>query len=136
MVENGNFYGRGATDNKAGVVALVSTILRFHRERSGPRVNWCLLLSATKRRAWNRPAFAAHPWVRNAEFAINTDAGSGIIGEDIGKPLIYLIQGAEGFCDVTSSSPIPAGTVQGRAATTRSSTWLMRSSGSGIFAFR
>ena len=38
---------------------------------------------------------AAHPWVKNAEFAINTDAGGGILDETTGKPLIYLVQGAE-----------------------------------------
>ena len=27
--ENGNFYGRGTSDNKAGVVAMMSTILRI-----------------------------------------------------------------------------------------------------------
>jgi len=37
---------------------------------------------------------AAHDWVKGAEFAINTDAGGGGLGED-GKPLIYLVQGAE-----------------------------------------
>src|SRR5688572_32555244 len=34
--ENGNFYGRGTSDNKAGVVALVSTILRFKAEQLKP----------------------------------------------------------------------------------------------------
>jgi acetylornithine deacetylase/succinyl-diaminopimelate desuccinylase-like protein len=38
---------------------------------------------------------AAHSWVKNAEFAINTDAGGGILDETSGKPLIYLVQGAE-----------------------------------------
>ena len=38
---------------------------------------------------------AAHPWVKNAEFAINTDAGGGILDDTSGKPLIYLVQGAE-----------------------------------------
>jgi acetylornithine deacetylase/succinyl-diaminopimelate desuccinylase-like protein len=38
---------------------------------------------------------AAHPWVRNAEFAINTDAGGGFLDDATGKPLIYLVQGAE-----------------------------------------
>jgi acetylornithine deacetylase/succinyl-diaminopimelate desuccinylase-like protein len=37
---------------------------------------------------------AQHPWVKNAEFAINTDAGGGALAPD-GKPLIYLVQGAE-----------------------------------------
>ena len=30
LEENGVFYGRGTTDNKAGVAALMSTILRLH----------------------------------------------------------------------------------------------------------
>ena len=34
--ENGNFYGRGTSDNKAGVVALVSTILRFKAAQLKP----------------------------------------------------------------------------------------------------
>jgi acetylornithine deacetylase/succinyl-diaminopimelate desuccinylase-like protein len=34
--ENGNFYGRGTTDNKAGVVSLVSTILRIKAEKLKP----------------------------------------------------------------------------------------------------
>jgi acetylornithine deacetylase/succinyl-diaminopimelate desuccinylase-like protein len=38
---------------------------------------------------------AAHPWVKDAEFAINTDAGGGMLDDTTGKPLIYLVQGAE-----------------------------------------
>ena len=38
---------------------------------------------------------AAHEWVKNAELAINTDAGGGILDDETGKPLIYLVQGAE-----------------------------------------
>ena len=37
---------------------------------------------------------AAHDWVRNAEFAINTDAGGGTLGQD-GRPMTYGVQGAE-----------------------------------------
>jgi acetylornithine deacetylase/succinyl-diaminopimelate desuccinylase-like protein len=33
--------------------------------------------------------------VANAEFAINTDAGGGLLDDATGKPLIYLVQGAE-----------------------------------------
>ena len=35
--ENGVFYGRGTTDNKAGVAALMSTILRLHDASSCSR---------------------------------------------------------------------------------------------------
>jgi acetylornithine deacetylase/succinyl-diaminopimelate desuccinylase-like protein len=34
--ENGRFYGRGTTDNKAGVAAMVYTILRMHAEGLRP----------------------------------------------------------------------------------------------------
>ena len=39
LEENGVFYGRGTTDNKAGVAALMSTILRLHvgADASGAR---------------------------------------------------------------------------------------------------
>ena len=33
--------------------------------------------------------------MRGAEFAINTDAGGGLLDDATGKPLIYLVQGAE-----------------------------------------
>lgn len=35
--ENGYFFGRGTSDNKAGVVALASAILRFRKEGRTPR---------------------------------------------------------------------------------------------------
>jgi carboxypeptidase PM20D1 len=35
--EDGYFYGRGTLDNKAGVVALVSTILNLHKANVKPR---------------------------------------------------------------------------------------------------
>ena len=49
--ENGNFYGRGTSDNKAGVVALVSTILRFKAEQMQPGGSSYSPSSPTKRRA-------------------------------------------------------------------------------------
>ncbi len=36
LEENGTFYGRGTTDNKAGVAALMSTILRLRAENLQP----------------------------------------------------------------------------------------------------
>jgi carboxypeptidase PM20D1 len=94
--EKGDFYGRGTADNKAGVTALVSTILRFKAAQMKPSRELVFAfvgdeetsMSSTKR-------IAAHPWVKNAEFAINTDAGGGILDDTTGKPLIYLVQGAE-----------------------------------------
>jgi carboxypeptidase PM20D1 len=94
--ENGRFYGRGTSDNKAGVVALVSTILRFKAEKLQPARDLVFAFVADEETGMNTTKLiAAHPWVKNAEFAINTDAGGGILDEATGKPLIYLVQGAE-----------------------------------------
>ena len=52
MVEDGSFYfGRGATDNKAGVAALVTTITRFHRDRLVPRRTLVWRSLATRKQA-------------------------------------------------------------------------------------
>jgi acetylornithine deacetylase/succinyl-diaminopimelate desuccinylase-like protein len=94
--ENGNFYGRGTSDNKAGVVALVSTILRFKAENLQPARDLVFAFVADEETGMDTTRLiAAHPWAKNAEFAINTDAGGGILDETSGKPLIYLVQGAE-----------------------------------------
>jgi acetylornithine deacetylase/succinyl-diaminopimelate desuccinylase-like protein len=94
--ENGTFYGRGTTDNKAGVVSLVSTILRIKAEKLKPTRELVFAFVGDEETNMNTTRqIAAHPWVKNAEFAINTDAGGGILDEASGKPLIYLVQGAE-----------------------------------------
>src|SRR6185369_10144374 len=94
--ENGNFYGRGTTDNKAGVVSLVSTILRIKAAKLQPARELVFAFVGDEETNMNTTRqIAAHPWVKNAEFAINTDAGGGILDEASGKPLIYLVQGAE-----------------------------------------
>jgi acetylornithine deacetylase/succinyl-diaminopimelate desuccinylase-like protein len=94
--EEGDFYGRGTMDNKAGAVALVSTILRFKAEGIQPARDLVFAFVADEETGMNTTRqIAAHPWVKDAEFAINTDAGGGILDETSGKPLIYLVQGAE-----------------------------------------
>lgn len=94
--EEGDFYGRGTSDNKAGVVALVTTILRFRAENLQPARDLVFAFVADEETGMETTRLiAAHPWVKDAEFAINTDAGGGILDETSGKPLIYLVQGAE-----------------------------------------
>jgi acetylornithine deacetylase/succinyl-diaminopimelate desuccinylase-like protein len=97
--ENGYFFGRGTSDNKAGVAALASTILRLRKEGRRPRRTLIFAFVGDEESGLDHPqgttrAIAAHPWVRGAEYAINTDAGQGLFGPD-GKPLIYLVQSAE-----------------------------------------
>ena len=107
--ENGNFYGRGTMDNKAGVVALVSTILRLRAERLQPARDIVFVFVADEETGMETTRLiAAHPWVRDAEFAINTDAGGGLLDDASARPLIYLVQGAEktyATFDLTVTNP-------------------------------
>jgi len=92
--ENGNFFGRGTADNKAGVAALMSTILRFKAANLRPARDLVFAFVGDEETGMlTTQRIAEHPWVKNAEFAINTDAGGGLT-ED-GKDLIYRVQGAE-----------------------------------------
>jgi carboxypeptidase PM20D1 len=94
--EKGDFYGRGTSDNKAGVTALLTTILRFKAEQLQPSRELVFAFVGDEETSMDTTRrIAAHPWVKNAEFAINTDAGGGILDDTTGKPLIYLVQGAE-----------------------------------------
>jgi acetylornithine deacetylase/succinyl-diaminopimelate desuccinylase-like protein len=96
LEENGVFYGRGTTDNKAGVAALMSTILRLHAAKLQPERDLVFgFVGDEETGMLTTKLIADHPWVANAEFAINTDAGGGLLDDDTGEPLIYLVQGAE-----------------------------------------
>lgn len=93
--ENGYFFGRGTTDNKAGVTALVSTILRLKAEGFKPKRDLVFaFIGDEETQMGTTRLLAAHDWVKGAEYALNTDAGGGALDPD-GKPVIYLVQGAE-----------------------------------------
>jgi acetylornithine deacetylase/succinyl-diaminopimelate desuccinylase-like protein len=93
--EGGMFYGRGTSDNKTGVTSLMSTILRLRADRQQPRRTLVFAFIGDEETGMQTTRLvAAHDWVKNAEFAINSDAGGGDISKD-GKALFYLVQGAE-----------------------------------------
>lgn len=97
--ENGYFYGRGTIDNKAGIVAMASTILRLRQAGLQPRRTLVFAFVGDEETGLDEATgttrkIAQHPWVKDSEFAINTDAGGGILAPD-GTPIIYLVQGAE-----------------------------------------
>ena len=97
--EDGYFFGRGTIDNKAGVVALMSTILRLQKAGAKPRRTLVFAFVGDEETGLDEAdgttrQIVAHPWVKNAEYIINTDAGGGLLAAD-GKPIIYLVQGAE-----------------------------------------
>ncbi|HYI47910.1 MAG TPA: M20/M25/M40 family metallo-hydrolase [Allosphingosinicella sp.] len=93
--ENGTFFGRGVLDNKTGVTAMISTILRMRAANHRPATTLVFAFIGDEETTFGTTRLvAAHDWVRNARYAINTDAGGGMIGPD-GRPLVYLVQGAE-----------------------------------------
>lgn len=93
--EKGMFYARGTSDNKAGVASMLSTILRLHADRRPLRRTLVFAFVGDEEVTMQTTRLvAAHEWAKNAEFAINTDAGGGTVGED-GRAQYYLIQGAE-----------------------------------------
>ena len=100
LIEEGDFfYGRGTLDNKAGVIAMMSTILRLQKANFKPRRTLVFAFVGDEETSLDEAdgttrQIAAHPWVKTAEYAINTDAGGGLLAPD-GRPIIYLVQGAE-----------------------------------------
>ena len=85
--ENGYFYGRGTIDNKAGVVAMASTILRLQAAGAKPRRTLLFAFVGDEETHLDEPTgttrmIAGHPWVKNAEYAINTDAGGRLLPPD------------------------------------------------------
>lgn len=93
--ENGFFFGRGTIDNKAGIAAMVSTILRSRAEEHRPRRTLVFAFVGDEETEMETTRMiAAHAWVRDAEYAINIDAGGGYLTED-GRPLPYGVAAAE-----------------------------------------
>ncbi|RHW19119.1 M20/M25/M40 family metallo-hydrolase [Sphingomonas gilva] len=93
--EDGRFWGRGTHDNKAGVTAMVSTILRLKADKARPKRTLVFAFVGDEETGMVTTGLVAgHDWVKTSEFAINTDAGGGGLSPE-GKPLIYLVQGAE-----------------------------------------
>ncbi len=93
--ENGYFFGRGTGDNKAGITALVSTILRIRADGHHPRRTLVFAFIGDEETGMDTTRLvAAHDWVSNAEYAINSDAGGGSLSET-GEPLLYSVQGGE-----------------------------------------
>lgn len=93
--ENGYFFGRGVLDNKTGVTSLISTILRLRTSGQQLRNTLVFAFVGDEETTFGTTRLiAAHAWVHNARYAINSDAGGGMLAPN-GQPLVYLVQGAE-----------------------------------------
>ena len=117
--ENGYFYGRGASDDKAQAAIWVDTLARYRKEGYRPRHTLKLALTCGEETSG---AFNGAEWLSknrrdqiDAAFALNEGAGGEL--DDKGKPIVHTVLAAEKMSqnyrlEVTnpgghSSQPVP-----------------------------
>ncbi|MFQ5689137.1 MAG: M20/M25/M40 family metallo-hydrolase [Gemmatimonadota bacterium] len=81
LERDGWYYGRGTTDNKAGAAMLVANLLRYRRDGLVPKRDVVVVLTGDEETGGEgiRAVMAARPDLRGAAFALNTDAGGGVL---------------------------------------------------------
>ena len=117
--ENGYFYGRGTSDDKAQAAIWVDTLARYRKEGYRPRHTLKLALTCGEETSG---AFNGAEWLSknrrdqiDAAFALNEGAGGEL--DDKGKPIVHTVLAAEKMSqnyrlEVTnpgghSSQPVP-----------------------------
>jgi carboxypeptidase PM20D1 len=93
--KDGYLYGRGSTDNKAGMSLLVTSFIRLKQQGWEPSRDLVITFTGDEESGMvSTRMLTQHPWVRNAEFALNADAGIGSMKAD-GSDTSFSIQSAE-----------------------------------------
>lgn len=94
--EDGYFFGRGTFDDKFGVTTLTSAFLRLKKEGFAPRRDLVLAFTGDEETDMltTRGLVTSHRDLTDAEFALNADAGGGVLEED-GRPRSFLVQASE-----------------------------------------
>ena len=95
--ENGFFFGRGTLDIKGDLAQLTTAFLRLKSERYEPERDLVIVFTGDEEtsQASTVDLVKNHRGLVEAEFALNTDGGAGVLDEATGKPLIAMVQGAE-----------------------------------------
>lgn len=92
---DGYLYGRGSQDNKFGVALLVSTFANLREAGFQPERDLVLAFAGDEESGMQTTrAILQHPFVKNAEYALNSDAGGGTMKAD-GTPVAFSMQAAE-----------------------------------------
>ncbi|WP_375421598.1 M20/M25/M40 family metallo-hydrolase [uncultured Sphingomonas sp.] len=93
--KQGYLYGRGTQDNKFGVAVLTTSFMRLKRLGWLPERDLFLAFSGDEETGMlSTRAVIAHPWIKRADYALNSDAGGGSVTPD-GKPIAFGMQAAE-----------------------------------------
>ena len=96
LVEKGGyFYGRGASDNKAGAAALLANFIRLKREGFEPSRDFIMLLTGDEETEMNSIAYFANEKrdLIDVPFALNSDGGT--LETEAGKPMAFVVEAAE-----------------------------------------
>jgi acetylornithine deacetylase/succinyl-diaminopimelate desuccinylase-like protein len=110
--ENGYFFGRGAVDNKAGVALLTTAFLRLKAEGFTPTRDLIVAFTGDEETSGDtaKALLREHRQLIDAEFALNADAGGGMLNEATGAPVSYALQTAEKtFASFTLTARNPGG---------------------------
>ncbi|MFN2432946.1 MAG: M20/M25/M40 family metallo-hydrolase [Gemmatimonadota bacterium] len=94
-LEEGWWYGRGTTDNKAGAAILLANFIRWRTEGWTPVRDLVMVLTGDEETTSDgiKWLLANHPWLKEAALALNTDAGGGVLEE--GRETIFDVQASE-----------------------------------------
>lgn len=94
--EDGYFFGRGTTDNKAGITMLTNTFIRLKKEGFVPDRDMYLMFSGDEETGMITTQALAGKYAKDLgiEFALNSDAGGGGLDEN-NQAVGYGIQAAE-----------------------------------------
>ena len=110
QVIDGYLYGRGTQDNKFGVALLVSTFSNLKASGFTPQRDLVLAFAGDEETGMlTTREILKHPYVRDAEFALNSDAGSGEMTRE-GKAVSFSMQTSEKtYANFTLSTSNPGG---------------------------
>jgi acetylornithine deacetylase/succinyl-diaminopimelate desuccinylase-like protein len=110
--ENGFFFGRGSSDNKAGVTLLTATFLQLRAAGFRPTRDLIVWFSGdeeTSGETTTELLTQQRAWLGDAEYALNSDSGGGLLSPD-NVPTAYFLQTAEKtYADFTLTARNPGG---------------------------
>ena len=95
LEQDGYFYGRGTTDDKVGDAILVADFIRLKRAGFKPRRDLIIVLTGDEETAGSCIGWLVnkHRDLIDAEFALNTDAGGGVLRD--GRRVMFAVQASE-----------------------------------------
>jgi acetylornithine deacetylase/succinyl-diaminopimelate desuccinylase-like protein len=94
--KDGFYFGRGSQDNKTGVTQLVSNFIRLRHEGYVPNRDLIMVVTGDEESTANAIEWLTGPGreLIDAEYALNTDVGGGIYGDDM-QPLSFKVSTSE-----------------------------------------